>query len=245
MSSTHISPLASYRGSSSAMDRRGWNLGLAFQEVFTIVVRVRYNRQAVTNAESFRAEMKKLLRVAEQEARSRGYSAEDVKQVIFALVAFLDESVLGSRNPVFVDWPRLPLQAELFGHQVAGEMFFQELQKVLNRPDSHEVSDLLEVYSLCLLLGFKGRYAAGGSGDLRSVMAAVREKIRRIRGSSATLSPRGMIPADAVRLTQSDPWVRKLGIGSVIAVVVALLMFVSFKLLLMYGAAAVSSVAAK
>ncbi len=227
------------------MDRRGWNLALAFQEVFTIIVRVRYNRQAVTNAESFRAEMKKLLRVAEQEARSRGYSAEDVKQVIFAVVAFLDESVLSSRNPAFADWPRLPLQAELFGHQLAGEIFFQELQKVLNRSDSHETSDLLEVYSLCLLLGFKGRYAASGAGDLRSVMAAVREKIRRIRGSSATLSPRGMIPADAVRLTQSDPWVGKLAIGSVIAVVVTLLLFVSFKLLLVYGAAAVSNVAAR
>lgn len=227
------------------MDRRGWNLALAFQEVLTIVVRVRYNRQAVTNAESFRAEMRKLLRVAEQEARSRGYSAEDVKQVIFALVAFLDESVLSSRNPVFADWPRLPLQAELFGHQLAGEIFFQELQKVLNRPDSHEVSDLLEVYSLCLLLGFKGRYAAGGAGDLRSVMAAVREKIRRIRGSSANLSPRGMIPADAVRLTQADPWVRKLGIGAVTAVAAAIVMFVSFKLILVYGAAAISNVAAR
>ena len=245
MSTTHISPLASYRGSSSAMDRRGWNLALAFQEVFTIIVRVRYNRQAVSNAESFRADMKKLLRVAEQEARSRGYSAEDVKQVIFALVAFLDESVLSSRNPVFADWPRLPLQAELFGNQLAGEIFFQELQKALNRPDSHESSDLLEVYGLCLLLGFKGRYAAGGSGDLRSVMAAVREKIRRIRGSSAVLSPRGMLPADAVRLAQSDPWVGKLAVGSVAAVVVAILMFIAFKLLLVYGAAAVSSAAAK
>jgi type VI secretion system protein ImpK len=245
MSTSHISPLASYRGSSSAMDRRGWNLALAFQEVFTIIGRVRYNRQAVSNAESFRAEMKKLLRVAEQEARSRGYSAEDVKQVIFALVAFLDESVLGSRNPAFADWPRLPLQAELFGHQLAGEIFFQELQKALNRSDAHEVSDLLEVYGLCLLLGFKGRYAAGGAGDLRSVLAAVREKIRRIRGSSGALSPRGMIPADAVRLAQSDPWVRKLAIGSIIAVVGSVLLFVVFKLLLVYGAAAVSNVAAR
>ena len=227
------------------MDRRGWNLALAFQEVFTIIGRVRYNRQAVSNAESFRAEMKKLLRVAEQEARSRGYSAEDVKQVIFALVAFLDESVLGSRNPAFADWPRLPLQAELFGHQLAGEIFFQELQKALNRSDAHEVSDLLEVYGLCLLLGFKGRYAAGGAGDLRSVLAAVREKIRRIRGSSGALSPRGMIPADAVRLAQSDPWVRKLAIGSIIAVVGSVLLFVVFKLLLVYGAAAVSNVAAR
>ena len=41
MSSGHIAPLASYRGTSSAMDRRGWNLALEFQEVFTIVVRLR------------------------------------------------------------------------------------------------------------------------------------------------------------------------------------------------------------
>jgi type VI secretion system protein ImpK len=245
MSSSHVAPLASYRGSSSAMDRRGWNLALAFQEVFTIVVRLRYNRQAVTNAESFRADMKKHLRAAEHEARQRGYSPEDVKQVIFALVAFLDESVLSSRNPAFADWPRLPLQAELFGHQLAGEIFFQELQKVLNRPDSHEVSDLLEVYCLCLLLGFKGRYAAGGSGDLRGLISAAQEKIRRVRGASHTLSPRGMIPADAVRLVQTDPWVRKLFIGSMVTVAVSIVMFVTFKLLLVYGAAGLSNAAAR
>src|SRR5579864_6597175 len=182
-SSTQITPLGSYRGSSPAMDRRGWNIALGFQEIFTAVVRLRYNRQAVQDAEAFRAQMRQALRVAEQEARSRGCNPEDVKQVIFAVVAFLDESVLSSGNPVFADWPRLPLQAELFGHQLAGEIFFQELQKVLNRPDSHEVSDLLEVYCLCLLLGFKGRYAAGGAGDLRGMIAAAQEKIRRERGA--------------------------------------------------------------
>jgi type VI secretion system protein ImpK len=227
------------------MDRRGWNLALAFQEVFTIVGRVRYNRQAVSNADSFRAEMKKLLRVAEQEARTRGYGADDVKQVLFALVAFLDESVLSSRNPAFADWPRLPLQAEMFGHQIAGEVFFQELQKALNRPDSSEVADLLEVYCLCLLLGFKGRYAAGGSGDLRAMLSSAQEKIRRIRGSSAVLSPRGMIPADAVRLVQTDPWVRRLAIVSIAMAVFTLVMFVSFKLMLVYGAAAISTAAAR
>ena len=72
-------PLGSFRGSSPALDRRGWNLALAFQEVFTAIVRLRYNRQAVSNAESFRAHIKQALRVAEQEARSGGCSAEDVK----------------------------------------------------------------------------------------------------------------------------------------------------------------------
>src|ERR1035438_5169183 len=207
MSSTHVSPLGSYRGSSPALDRRGWNLALGFQEVFTAIVRLRYNRQAVSDAESFRAQMKQALRVAEQEARSRGCNAEDVKQVIFAVVAFLDESVLGCRNPVFADWPRLPLQAEFYGHQVAGEIFFQELQKGRNRPDSAETADLLEGYSLSLLLGFKG--PSPGGGDLRSIISAVQDKIRRVRGPLGALSPRGAIPADAVRLAQTDPWVRR------------------------------------
>src|SRR5438270_4473872 len=242
MGSTQITPLGSYRGSSPALDRRGWNLALGFQEVFTAVVRLRYNRQAVLDAETFRAQMRQALRVAEQEARSRGCSAEDVKQVIFAVVAFLDESVLTSRNPVFVNWPRLPLQAELFGHQLAGEIFFQELQKQLNRSDSPETADLLEVYYLCLLLGFKGRYAAGG--DLRSIMGAIQEKIRRVRGPAGPLSPRGAIPADAVRLVQSDRWSRRLGITAVITICLATVLFVTFKILLMSGATSLSALAA-
>jgi len=128
-SSQHVSPLGSYRGSSPAMDRRGWNLALSFQEVFTAIVRLRSRKQDVPNAEVFRTQMKQALRAAEQEAVSRGYVAEDVHRAIFAIVAFLDESVLSSRNPAFAEWPRLPLQAELFGHQLAGEVVFQELQK--------------------------------------------------------------------------------------------------------------------
>jgi len=243
MGSTQVTPLGSYRGSSPALDRRGWNLALGFQEVFTAVVRLRYNRQAVMDAEAFRAQMRQGLRVAEQEARSRGCNPEDVKQVIFAVVAFLDESVLSSGNPVFANWPRLPLQAELFGHQLAGEVFFQELQKTLNRNDSNETADLLEVYYLCLLLGFKGRYAAGG--DLRSIMMAIQEKIRRIRGSAGPLSPRGAIPADAVRLVQSDRWSRVLGNVALITAGLALVAFIVSKFVLMSGLSSLSALAAE
>ncbi len=224
------------------MDRRGWNLALGFQEVFTAIVRLRYNRQAVTDAEAFRAHLKKALAAAEQEARSSGSSPDDVRQVIFAVVAFLDESVLSSGNPVFANWPRLPLQMELFGHQLAGEIFFQELQKTLNRNDSPEVADLLEVYYLCLLLGFRGRYAAGG--DLRSIMGAIQDKILRVRGPAQPLSPRGAIPADAVRLVQSDRWSRILGRTALIAAGVVIALFVLFKVLLMSGVSSLSELAA-
>jgi type VI secretion system protein ImpK len=240
MSSTQ--PLGSFRGSSPALDRRGWNIALAFQEVFTAVVRLRYNRQSVTDAESFRAKMKQGLRVAEQEARTHGCSAEDVQQVVFAVVAFLDESVLSSGNPVFANWPRLPLQAELYGHQLAGEIFFQELQKTLGRSDSPETADLLEVYYLCLLLGFKGRYAAGG--DLRSLMSAVNEKIRRVRGPAGALSPRGAIPADTVRVVQADRWTRILGRTALIAAGLALALFIVFKFVLTSGVSSLSALLA-
>jgi type VI secretion system protein ImpK len=224
------------------MDRRGWNLALGFQEVFTAVVRLRYNRQAVLDAETFRGQMRQALRVAEQEARSRGCSAEDVRQVIYSVVAFLDESVLTSRNPVFANWPRRPLQEELFGDQLGGERFFQELQKSLNRSDSQETADLLEVYYLCLLLGFKGRYAAGG--DLRSVMAATQEKIRRIRGPIGALSPRGAIPADAVRMVQTDRVSRLLGRVALISAGVVVVLFILYKFVLMSGASSLSALAA-
>jgi len=59
------SPIGSYRGSSSALDRHGWNLALSFQEVFTAIVRLKSGRQTVTNAESFRAQIKQALRGAE------------------------------------------------------------------------------------------------------------------------------------------------------------------------------------
>jgi hypothetical protein len=53
-----------------------------------------------------------------------------------------------------------------------------------------------------------------------------------------------MIPADAVRLVQTDPWVRKLMIGSLAAVTASFVLFVIFKLFLMYGASAISNLAA-
>jgi type VI secretion system protein ImpK len=239
--STQVTPIASYRGSTSALDHRGWNLPLAFQEVFTAIVRLRYSRQFATSAESFRAQVKHALRQAEQDARSHGYKQEDIRQVTFAVVAFLDESVLSCRNPVFADWPRLPLQTELFGHQNAGEIVFQDIQRVLVRNDSHEVADILEVYNLCLLLGFKGRYAAAGAGELRSIIALMRDKIRRVRGNTAALSPRGSLPSDAVRIVPIDSWVRKLAIMALAASVLAIGSFIAFKVVLM---SATSSLAA-
>jgi type VI secretion system protein ImpK len=243
--SNQVPLIASYRGSSSGSEQRGWNLALAFQEVLTAVVRVRFGRQAVQNAEAFRAHVKDSLRAAAQDAIARGYSQEDVQLALYALVAFIDESVMNCHQPVFADWSRLPLQEELFGGHVAGESFFDNVQRVLSRTDFSQAADLLEVFYLCLLLGYKGRYAVSGGGDLRGVLETVREKIRQIRGGSGALSPHWMLPPEAVRAPQSDPWVRRMGWIAIASLALVVVLFGAFKLVLISGASDLRALAAQ
>src|SRR5713226_9410160 len=198
-----------------AASRRMENLAFVFQELLTVGERLRSNRQQVADAPSFRAQIWAAVKLADEEGRRRGYSAEDIELAIFAVVAFLDESILNLRLPVFADWPRQPLQEERYGHHIAGEIFFQNLQKLLGRTDSQELADLLEVYHLCLLLGFAGRYSIGGRGDLRGITMQTGEKIQRIRQTGAELSPEWRLAGGTVRVMRGDPWVNRLTVAAI------------------------------
>lgn len=223
--------------------RRLDNLALAFQEVFTAIVRLRSGRQAVTDAEQFRAQMRAGLKAGEEEAGRRAYTVEEIRMAIFAVVAFLDESVLNLQHPAFAHWPRMPMQEEYFGRHVAGEVFFQNLQRLLGAPDAHNIADLLEVYQLCLLLGYRGRYGLGGAGELRSLMGSVTDKIRRIRGAAQHLSPAWALPPEAARLLGADPWIKRLVIIAAACLALALVLFVGAKLSLDGGASDIRVIA--
>src|SRR5437667_12460049 len=77
--------------------RRMENLAFVFQELLTVGERLRSNRQQVSDAASFRAQIWGAVKLADDEARRRGYTAEDIELAIFAVVAFLDESILNLR----------------------------------------------------------------------------------------------------------------------------------------------------
>jgi len=191
-------------------ERRRDNLALVFQEALTAIVRLRTNRQVVTEAELFRSQMREALKAADQEARKRAYTGEQSRLAIFAVVAFLDESILNLQQPIFAQWPRKPLQEELFGVHIAGEIFFNNVQRMLAERDSHDVADVLEIYQLCMLLGFRGKYGLGGQAELRNVIDSITEKLARIRGLAPDLSPAWAIPPGAVRIANADPWVKRL-----------------------------------
>lgn len=220
------SPAAPSAPSSGSEPVGTGRLALAFQEVLTAVVRLRGNRQPVTDGAAFRAQMTQLLQRADAEARAAGYAPEDARLGAFAVVALLDESVLNSTQPALAGWARRPLQDELFGEHLAGERFFQHLDGLLARPDSPPLADVLEVFGLTLLLGFRGRYALE-QGALQGIAGRVGERVQRVRnqtGANAARARGDVVsgwrpPDDAV--AGSDPWLRRLSLALAATLVLA------------------------
>ena len=212
---------------------RSNSLALCFQEVLTAILRVRFQRQQVQDAESFRAQMRRSLQSAMQEARAAGYSSDTVQMGVFAAVAFLDESVLNLQSTVFADWARRPLQEELFGGHLAGEAFFRNLESLLAAQDSAEVADALELHCLCLQMGYRGRYAFGDTGQLHQLLRQARVKIERVRGAPR-LMPTVAIP-EVPPARSRDPWTRALLIAACVLAGLSVIGFGGYELLLGSG----------
>jgi type VI secretion system protein ImpK len=137
----------------------------------------------------------------------------------------------------------MPLQEEMFGHHVAGETFFENLEKLMSRQDSHDAADVLEVYALCLLMGYKGRYGMSGPEATRPIIDSTLEKIRRIRGPLVGLSPAWAVPEGGAVAAKRDPWVSRLAFGALGCVILGILFLVIFKMRLLSGVSEIHSLA--
>jgi type VI secretion system protein ImpK len=221
--------------------RHAENLALFYQEVLTATVRLRGDRQSVPDPAAFRYHTRDALKAAANQALAAGYTAEDVKLATFAAVAFLDEAILNSKNSIFADWLKKPLQEELFGTHVAGDLIFQNLQQLLERPDSPELADLLEVYLLCLLLGFVGRYSSS-PGEVKRMKDLVLQKMKRIRGRFEPIAPVSVPPHERV-ISRQDPWVRRLAIAAVASLILVIALFTSYKIILKAPISALNNMA--
>lgn len=225
-----------------AASRRPHNLPLILQEAITATVRIRSMPQAVSSEEAFRQQMREALKIAAQEARTPGgYSPEDIKMAIFAVVGFLDESILKAGNRAFREWPTKPLQEEFFGTHLAGELFFQNLERLLRMEDSYELADVLEVHQLCMLLGFRGRYSARSPMEFQGVLNTVAEKIARIRGEYGALTEAWRLPNERI-VQGADPWSKRLLYTAIGFAAVTLLLFAVFKMSLISGVSDVAAI---
>jgi type VI secretion system protein ImpK len=222
------------RAGTAPSPRRG-RLAIALQEMFTAIVRLRADRQVAADAESFRRHVRQVIAMSEQEARQLGYSDEHIRFALYAVVTFLDESVLNSPRPMFAEWPRRPLQEELYGGHLGGEIFFEYLTQLLANPDSEDLADVLEVFQLCILLGFSGRYGTTNGGELHRMTTLVSEKIRRVRGEPGELAPEWRPSERDIPALGGDPWLHRLSRAAIGAGGVVALLFVFYRIMLSFA----------
>jgi type VI secretion system protein ImpK len=241
---TAIAPQRAPEGARVDSSSRRGRLAIVLQEALTTVARLRANKQVATDAESFRSRIKQVLATAEQDARGIGYTPEDARFALFAVIAFLDETVLNSGQPMFAAWSSRTLQEEVFGVHMAGELFFQDLQQLMQRQDSADLADMLEVYQLCMLMGFKGRYSATHGADLQVLERQLAEKIDRIRGKLGELSP-AWRPSTGDIGRRRDKWVPRLAILAGVTAVIAVGLFAYFTVSLRSGTSELRTEAAK
>ncbi len=221
---------------------RAENLALIYQGLLTGIVRIQSGRQHVGDAESFRRRTQAALQEIERDAVSAGYDGTDIRETHFAVVAYLDAVILNSSEPIRAEWERKTLQEELFGQTDAGVVFFEKLERLRSRRDSRHLADVLEVFLLCLLLGFEGRYAGGLRGELYSITERLRTRIDDVRGTTRPLSsapppPTGPVDIVPTPLVAAPPY----GVIMLLAVLLTLLLFVVAKLNLIWTSGEIRS----
>lgn len=221
--------------------RRGENLAMLYQGLLTGIVRMQAGRQHITDAASFRSRTQTAFQEVERDAVAAGYDGGDVRETHFAVAAFLDSVVLNSNEPVRAEWERRTLQEEMFGQTDAGVVFFEKLERLRARRDSQQLADVLEVYLLCILLGFEGRYSGGLRGELYSVEDRVRSRIDDLRGRSHRLSPSGLIEEPAPRAIVPTQTGTPYRLTMITAVIVTVLLYLAAQLQLMWASDQVRS----
>lgn len=189
------------------------------RDFISMVLMVRRGQQA-ESVERFLARVDEWLRGFEEQARAENYSAEAVRDAQYALCAFLDESVLkGGVGNIREHVELHPFQYRYFGVHLAGEGFYDRLDSL--RGDVRGNLDVLEVYHLCLALGFEGKYSLQNRDQLRYIASTLGQDIARYRKPSAANSESWKLPDQVGQMLRYEIplWVYLIGIVVVCLIV--------------------------
>jgi type VI secretion system protein ImpK len=134
--------------------------------VFDLILRLRAGIVAPSN--DLRPKVAALLEDFEKRAERYRFNHKIVQVSKFALASFVDEVVLMNNFPLRDQWEKYALQLEYFGEQLAGNKFFEKLEAMLGQIEV--TKDAVEIYYVCMLLGYKGRYAVYEQEKLLAIM---------------------------------------------------------------------------
>jgi type VI secretion system protein ImpK len=172
-----------------------------FYQGFYMIFLLR-NGYVPSDAATFRDRLKQLLAQVDRGAQKLQLQTDDVYQAKFAFCALIDEIVLMSKLRIRDEWERNPLQLEMFGEHMAGERFFDHLEKL--RGEGARRVQVLEVFHMCLLLGFQGRYILEGIEKLGYLTARLGDEIVHLQGRRAPFAPHWAPPDSVVHKLRSE-----------------------------------------
>ncbi len=184
-------------------------------ECFNAVGRLRELDSPVSSPEMVQVHLRGYLDTFKQRALAQGVTERDAQDIVYALIALIDEVALGAPEPLRSYWMSNQLQLRYFAENVAGEGFFVRLQALVN--DGRRL-DALRVYYLCLLFGFQGKYGyPGGDVELMRITDMVRQRVERDAEVPETLSPAGEVPDEPMvrRASSNAPLWIALGVAAV------------------------------
>lgn len=122
--------------------------------------------------------------------RKAGVPDVELAEARYALTAFMDEQILKSNWPGRAEWMNQPLQLQLYREYTAGENFFKRMTALMQRGTP---SVALEVYYMCLTLGFRGAYGISGDAHGLSAFAdAARQHVMRTLPPPPRIGPNAL-----------------------------------------------------
>ncbi len=193
-----------------------------------LIMQIRITRQ-IDDPATLRVRVKDLLSRLDSKARSVAIEFEQLESSKYALVAFLDEAITGIEFADKDSWLASPLQMELYNRYDAGEEFFKRLSQLRQRPQSN--LQALEIYYLCLVAGFKGKYQHSDPEALRGLIEDIRAEIFRFRETRPpqVLSPHGKPQEGVLEAVSKDipAWV----IG-IVAIAIGVLFYIVMSFLI-------------
>lgn len=143
-------------------------------------------RGQIANAdvESLRGQCVQEVRDFEDRCRRAAVPDADVLAARYALCTVLDEAVLNTPWGAQSGWAGQSLLVTFHREAQGGEKFFQLLERLLGEPQRYLA--LLELWYVCLSLGFEGRYRLDerGASRLADVRRDLYLRIEQLRGGT-------------------------------------------------------------
>ena len=151
---------------------------------------------------TFRVRLEEMFQEADRRGVEQGIPRDTLMDARFAVVAFIDEMILNSGWAHKQEWTSRLLQFHYFETNVAGEEFFDRLNSLRRalQPDPN----LLEVYHVCLVLGFEGKYKLQGRDKLKDLIHDLFRDIEGRRGELPPLSPHAERREEVLELVKRD-----------------------------------------